>query len=501
MARWYDYLIPYGVTNREREEQANAVRNHMGVAPGEEVGVMPAGTMAYDDAGNEIGFRKEAESYSDGYGLLANEGVDPTRLRLAADLMEQGSPVANQMLMSEMQNAQSLDNLNLSMETTRKKMQQHKDNIQAARSGMKPGAQPAQAPNPNTNIAPAPNVAFGTSSFNVSNTNPQGQPITPVKTAPIKPTGPMDARYNPVTGYAAKPQLTKEQQAQQVMDAYNAEIMVADKDTADKLTKIRDSEIDMIFGKNDVNLKRRTDFINADRAKRGLPPVSAEEVLKLGTVTAGQYQQTPLTAEQMKIWGLNPNFKYAWDQSGKPVRVDTHDKASDTEAKGSADIATALSTLYRLEELSTDNPELYGLYGDFNKLRKDGSFTGNMLDFALNAFGQPLSPGTVEALSKAMIANNSILAAVRGAAVGPEEQIMFERQLPVPGQPKDMYTFNLRATIENLEIVETVKKRAKTGAALKSYNIPVGKLINGAVYVGGDPKDENSWYKKRYLNK
>lgn len=509
---WYDWFTSQGrnyiYDQKRNEASAGVLRDSLGWQGYDEIGkgndspVMGDAFMPAADPASAA----TNKSY-EGHGLLADGSLNPTLMRFASDMIEKGNPIGNQIVQASISNKMDLDNLNYQTNAARDRATQMMDRIQKRRANvgsfnapnMAQPVQPQQtqyAVNPSENIPLSPSVSPAMPFSPAPNSTAQGQGLSPVIEPPIKPIGPMDtANFLPTTGYTMP---SRKEQEKQILDAYNPEIAAAPKDVREALVKMRDSEIDMLYGKHDVNLKRRTDAINEDRANQGLEPLAMEEVLKLGTVTAGQFQQTPLTPEQMAIWGLNPNFKYAWDQSGKPVRVDTHDKATDTEAKGQADIATALSTLFQLEELSTDNEEIYGLYGEFNKLRKDGSITGNVLDSALNFFGNSVKPETVEALSKAMIANNAILAAVRGAAVGPEEQLMFERQLPVPGQPRDMYTHNLRATIENLEIVEAVKKRAKTGASLKSYNIPVGKMVDDAVYIGGDPNSQDSWYVKRY---
>ena len=72
--------------------------------------------------------------------------------------------------------------------------------------------------------------------------------------------------------------------------------------------------------------------------------------------------------------------------------------------------------------------------------------------------------------------SNTMLALMRGAQVGPAEQAMFERQLPVMGQDENVFRSNLAATKKNLEyLIDLYKAQAPS---LFDGDSPAGGLTD-----------------------
>lgn len=87
------------------------------------------------------------------------------------------------------------------------------------------------------------------------------------------------------------------------------------------------------------------------------------------------------------------------------------------------------------------------------------------------SLGATLTPGNLtkheaELLSLEQALSNQLLAAMRGAQVGPAEQEKFERQLPVFGQEEQLYRINLENTRKNLieldKRISTMRGRSST---------------------------------------
>ena len=64
-----------------------------------------------------------------------------------------------------------------------------------------------------------------------------------------------------------------------------------------------------------------------------------------------------------------------------------------------------------------------------------------------------LKPEEARLLSITSALSTQLLAAMRGAQVGPAEQQRFEEQLPMPGQPRALFDENLRTTRQNLQML------------------------------------------------
>jgi hypothetical protein len=112
------------------------------------------------------------------------------------------------------------------------------------------------------------------------------------------------------------------------------------------------------------------------------------------------------------------------------------------------------------------------LLNEVDELVKLGAETGTSAWARAGAASTPLLSWTVNLTSEeAKVASNLemlsniMLAAQRGAQVGPEEQKRYDKQLPRLGQSDELFAANLSATKRNLgELTERIRKLRGTGA-------------------------------------
>lgn len=138
-------------------------------------------------------------------------------------------------------------------------------------------------------------------------------------------------------------------------------------------------------------------------------------------------------------------------------------KTTAEERKRIAGQDVALGDLERLETLVTS-----GNVGV-------GAVKGRTLR-ASGATGVGLSEAEAEALSLEEGLSNSLLQAMRGAQVGPAEQVKFERQLPRVDQPKALFMANLRRTKRNLRDLR--KKEAELRGEAPAAQAAPSRVIN-----------------------
>lgn len=89
--------------------------------------------------------------------------------------------------------------------------------------------------------------------------------------------------------------------------------------------------------------------------------------------------------------------------------------------------------------------------------------------------GNELSANEADVASSLEILSNIMLAAMRGAQVGPEEQKKFNEQLPRIGQSEEIFKANLRKTQENLEELRESIKTLRNPTAQPETVKKVGK--------------------------
>jgi hypothetical protein len=142
------------------------------------------------------------------------------------------------------------------------------------------------------------------------------------------------------------------------------------------------------------------------------------------------------------------------------------------EAKQSAAINTAQADLERLQTLLTDHgADLSGPAGLVKEFRGGSSIAGSILNAAIDYTIGPMSPADVEALSTSLGLSNTILQAYRGAQVGPTEQILFNKQLPIPGQPREVLMANIERSKRNLALLQALKKQNRGFYGSAEYNL------------------------------
>lgn len=182
------------------------------------------------------------------------------------------------------------------------------------------------------------------------------------------------------------------------------------------------------------------------------------------------------------------------DREGNPVTVPvgmTYKEAgqkgyrfgktpTEGEAKQSSSFDVSTRMLGELGDLVDNNANIFGASGLIDKYRSEGDVGGIALDMFMSEMGNTMSPESIKAMSLVHSLSNELIAAYRGAAVGPEEQKKFEAQLPMPGQPKEVFKSNLALTKKNLaELKERrTKVRGISQKADKSW-IPEGFEIVG----------------------
>jgi hypothetical protein len=186
-------------------------------------------------------------------------------------------------------------------------------------------------------------------------------------------------------------------------------------------------------------------------------PMASQDFTRLKTVQGATPQGLPLT--QL----YNPRTQQAIDVAQRTPLP------SEPEAKGIAGAEYADVQLQTLQNLATgpDAPSI----GPMPEVMRDIKQTPIIGDI-LQSIGMGMSTGDARLTSLTSSLSNQVLAAMRGAQVGPAEQEKFEKQLPMPGQPRSLFLENLKATRENLAYMN------KRKSELRGINQPTS-LIGG----------------------
>lgn len=208
------------------------------------------------------------------------------------------------------------------------------------------------------------------------------------------------------------------------------------------------------------------------------------------------------------------------DQMGRPVKVPvgmTYPEArangwnfgqikTAEEIKAEASFGVSETMLDDMEELLASGADVSSWAGIAEKYRSDASPGGALVNTMMNAAGHKQNEGDIKLNTLSTALSNMIIAAFRGAQVGPEEQAMFERQLPIPGQPKEVYRNNLVQTRKNLKYLRQlrneqsgtgpVQPQAPSAERQGAPSTPaVGEARGGYTFKGGDPSEQSNWEK------
>lgn len=132
------------------------------------------------------------------------------------------------------------------------------------------------------------------------------------------------------------------------------------------------------------------------------------------------------------------------------------------EAKMEGAIASAQTELNQLEDLIiTHGADISGVQGLIKEWRGGSTIAGSIANAALSVIKGPMSPQDVAALTLSLGLSNTILQAYRGAQVGPMEQILFNKQLPVPGQPPEVLMSNIKRSQQNLAMLQKLRREKR----------------------------------------
>ena len=147
------------------------------------------------------------------------------------------------------------------------------------------------------------------------------------------------------------------------------------------------------------------------------------------------------------------------------------DKQTSESIKSEAATGVSLDMLDELETLHSKGGNITGLPGFLTDLRSGNDVWGVAANLFMNKAGIPLSEKQARSTSLAKSISNQLIQAMRGAAVGPEEQKAFEKQLPVSGQPDKLFMSNLNLTRKNLLAITKKKKDLERGVTDKNQKV------------------------------
>jgi len=181
-------------------------------------------------------------------------------------------------------------------------------------------------------------------------------------------------------------------------------------------------------------------------------PMGSDSFTKYKTVQSTNSKGMPIT-ELVSPALLNSQSNNARITVGQKNTLPTEGEAkSISQAELGVNIISRLKTQRSKKNSPTIGPTA-DLYRDAKTLPIIGS--------GLHMIGQGLSKDEASLMTDTTALSNILLAAMRGAQVGPEEQAKFEKQLPMPGQPDALFDSNLKATEQNLMFINQRKKELR----------------------------------------
>ncbi len=166
-------------------------------------------------------------------------------------------------------------------------------------------------------------------------------------------------------------------------------------------------------------------------------------------------------------------FDQALQAQMKPM-VQIGQRPDAGEAKQFAQFNVALDMLGNLEQIALDDP---GAIMSPTEAGLSGLETVPLLGDVIQGVA-PRTDSQVELDSLARTVSTTALAAFRGAQVGPQEQAIFERQLPMPGQDRRTFMANLKNTRQNLKYAMELQ------AGMRNIELPDSLKNRG----GGDER-------------
>ena len=182
---------------------------------------------------------------------------------------------------------------------------------------------------------------------------------------------------------------------------------------------------------------------------------------KAGAVNLGGTQYTsPAEAKNLEYLDGKPVAPFT-DKNTLAGRVRAKTPMTAEEAKQQASAEVSIKMAKDLLGMLESGMDLSGFEGWAEGERAGAGLSNIALDTALNTFGYTSDPQNVKGVAIAENLSNTVLQALRGAAVGPAEQERVDKQLPRPGQPLEVFRQNILLTIENLNMIQKSKQKSR----------------------------------------
>lgn len=136
----------------------------------------------------------------------------------------------------------------------------------------------------------------------------------------------------------------------------------------------------------------------------------------------------------------------------EPIPGSNESKLSSAEA---ADAAKYQSLVTRLDEVQeavlSGDVDLSGFGGLFEAWRSEANLQGATLNAIMNKAGIKMDPKAAKAMAQVSSVHNTMLNLLSGAAVSEHEAARINRELPVPGQPREVFLMNMYLTKINMQ--------------------------------------------------
>jgi len=149
---------------------------------------------------------------------------------------------------------------------------------------------------------------------------------------------------------------------------------------------------------------------------------------------------------------------------------------SDSAVNQQAAMGASNRMVGELTDLQDEGVDISGVKGFLEDARTGADAIGVATNIIMNYLDMPQTTKKARAVSTSKALSNQLLQAMRGAAVGPAEQAMFEKQLPVAGQPTKTYEQNLLLTARNLKYIRDKTKEISKGVKAEVYNDTDGPM-------------------------